>query len=329
MANDPGLSNDSCIFMEAISGDGGTHNASDVWWLSPDITLTGPASGLDNADPGQINPVQVRFHRKSANSGCNFPGDESLNVELWVANPSLVMSPRAHNSSTRVGFTGSPVPAEGSSGIQQIDWDVPAAPPAGDPQSAGHKCLISRAYSSSVTPDQNLFFVPGDQHVVQHNLCIVSAASQSLRFTVNTINPGALLSPPINLHGDQVKLRAILDLHPTKFVAHTLSHRLESMAGFQSLRTTLLPRGFAFDLLQLTASDVVDHSRGGGLNPFPPQANPSYEVRVALGARQPTPITFLADLHGALPGEACIFHLTQTSINDVAEGGLTLVALKL
>ena len=156
MPNDPGLSTDNCIFMEAISGDGGNHNPNGVWWLSPDINLVGPTSGLDNADAGQTNPVTVSFHRKPASSNCTFPGDESLSVELWVANPSLVMSPRVSLSSARVGFIGAPVPAEGASGSQQIDWDVPAAPPPNDPQSAGHKCLIARAYPSSGTPSTGI-----------------------------------------------------------------------------------------------------------------------------------------------------------------------------
>jgi len=48
-----------------------------------------------------------------------------------------------------------------------------------------------------------------------------------------------------------------------------------------------------------------------------------------LEPRQVHQLTFLADLKGAPSGEACIFHLTQTSFNGSAEGGLTLVALKL
>jgi hypothetical protein len=44
--------------------------------------------------------------------------------------------------------------------------------------------------------------------------------------------------------------------------------------------------------------------------------------------RQPSQINFLADLQGMTAGEACIFHLIQTSLADVAEGGLTLVVLK-
>lgn len=109
MPNDPGFANDTCIFVEAVTGDGGVHNPNDIWWLSPDISLVGPVSGPDKADPGQINPIQLKFHRKSGN--CNFPGDESLTVQLWVANPSLVMAPNNPASAALVGFIGSPVPA--------------------------------------------------------------------------------------------------------------------------------------------------------------------------------------------------------------------------
>src|SRR5689334_15538232 len=114
MANDPGLSNDTCIFLEAITGDGGTHDPNNVWWLSPDINLVGPVSGVDSGDAGQTNPITVKIHRKPASSNCIFPGDESVNVEVWVANPSLAMSPGIHASATRVGLIGLPLPDEGT-----------------------------------------------------------------------------------------------------------------------------------------------------------------------------------------------------------------------
>jgi hypothetical protein len=101
MANDPGLAADTCIFLEAISGDGGNQNPNDVWWLSPDIALTGHTSGPENADAG-TNQITIRFHRKPAGT-CNFPGDESITVEAWVANPSLVMAPHLRGSAARVG----------------------------------------------------------------------------------------------------------------------------------------------------------------------------------------------------------------------------------
>ena len=327
MPSDPGLSNDSCIFIEAATGDGGNHNPNSVWWLSPDIELVGPVSGPDSADAGQTNPVTVNFHRKSADSNCNFPGDESLNVEVWVANPSLVISPRVQLSSARVGFIGSAVPAEGASGAQQIDWDAPAAPPPDDPQSAGHKCLIARAYPSSGVPSTSAFFVPGDQHVAQHNLCVVRSSRNPLNFTVNTVNPSATPPPQLN-PPPNAKLRAVLDLHPNTFVRNTILSRLALFAGFTQLRTHPLSGGFRFDLTNLHASNIVDHSHPVIAPPFPPFVAPSFEASVVLNPRLVTPITFLADLAAAARGEACIFHLIQTSLTNVVEGGLTLVALK-
>src|SRR5204863_6132765 len=108
MPNDPDLSRDTCIFLEAISGDGGVHNAGGVWWLSPDVSLTGATSGPDKADPGQHNAVNVTFHRKAAGSDCLFSGGESLTVEVWVGNPALVMTPNTPASTKRIQFIGSP-----------------------------------------------------------------------------------------------------------------------------------------------------------------------------------------------------------------------------
>jgi hypothetical protein len=137
MAHDPGLAADTCIFMETIPGDGGVHHTNEAWWLSPDIGLTGPESGPDVADAGQANPATVTFHRKPAASGCAFPNDEALTVELWVAGPSLVMSPQVHGSAVRVGFIGSPVPAEGDTGTQEIDFTPTPGSPADSPLGPG------------------------------------------------------------------------------------------------------------------------------------------------------------------------------------------------
>ena len=65
MPNDPGLAGDTCIFVEAIAGDGGAHHANEAWWLSPDVALTGPEAGPDNADGGQANPATVSLIQSS------------------------------------------------------------------------------------------------------------------------------------------------------------------------------------------------------------------------------------------------------------------------
>jgi hypothetical protein len=325
MPNDPGLTNDTCIFMEAVPGDQGTHNTHGAWWLSADISLTGPVSGADTADSGQVNTVTANFHRKSASSNCHFPGDESITVELWVANPSLVMAPRVRGSATRVGFIGSPLPAEGDSGTQQVDWMAPSGLPALDPQSGGPKCLVARCYPDSGAPSGTNFFLPDDQHLAQRNLCVVSATGPVLVFKVNTLNLALPLSP---IQLPQVKLRAILDLAPNHFVKNTVLGRLQQLSGFQQLRTTALTGGFKFNLTGFQVLQVTDHSHQG-LTPPPNPTPPSFEARVALPARRLLQIPFAANLQGVTPGEACIFHLIQTSVNGVAQGGLTLAVLKL
>jgi hypothetical protein len=328
MPNDPGLAGDSCIFMEAIPGDGGNQNPNDVWWLSPDITLTGPVSGLENADAGQTNTIKIKFHRKPAGSGCSFPGDESITVQAWVANPSLVMAPRHRGSAARVAFIGSLIPPEGGNHVQQIDWNLPAAlvtptPLFDDPQKPGPKCLVAICYPDSLTPSASRFFVPGDQHVAQHNLCVIVAPGSSIKLEVNTFNPAApslALTPPL-----AVKLRAVLDLLPSSFVKKMVLSRVHSLPGFQQLRIVGLPQGFAFDLTGFQASQIVDHSHSSGIVQ-PPHPNPSYEATVELSGDL-AKIKFLANLKGVQPGEVCIFHLTQT-FKDLAQGGLTLAVLK-
>ena len=335
MANDPGLSGDSCLFMEAISGDGGVHRVIGPWWLSPDVELTGPQSGPDVADGGQVNPVTVTFHRKPDASGCHFPGDESLNVELWIAGPSLVMAPRVRGSASRVGFIGSPVPPAGGTGTQPFDFTPTAGLPAGDPLSPGPKCLVARSYPSSLIPSSSSFFVPGDPHVAQHNVVVVRCTAgasppRSLcTLKVATLNPAPPPSPPNPLRKSPVKLRAVQDLRPTRFVRSTMLKRLQLVAGFQRVRTSPLPGGFRFDLSGLSASNVVDHSHSSGPSFPPPPKPPSFEVRIELAPRLVVQIPFQADLSGAQVGDACLFHLAQFSVADVIEGGLTLAMVRL
>ena len=325
MAGDPGLSNDTCIFVESISGDGGAHDSQNVWWLSPDIKLTGPVSGADTADAGQTNPITVTFHRKPESSNCTFPGDESVTVEVWVANPSLAISPAIHGSATRVGFIGSALPAEGASGTQEIDWTA-RGPNPNDPQNSGPKCLVARAYPSSGSPSSAGFFLPVDQHVAQRNLCVISNPTHPLTFHVNSFgsgHPQTILNPLVN-----TKLRAVLDLNPSQFVRNTVTSRLASFPGFNHIRNTPFKAGFQFDLTNLHPTGVVDHSHPPALPPFPPHVNPSFEAQVVLNPVHITSLTFLADVKGLSSGEACIFHLIQTTIHDVAQGGLTLVVLR-
>jgi hypothetical protein len=330
MPNDPGLLNDTCTFVEAIAGDGGAHDASQVWWLSPDVGLTGPVSGPDRADPGQVNTGTVTFRRKPAASGCLFPNDESLTVELWVAGPSLVMLPHVHGSAARIGFIGSPVPAEGGTGTQSIDWTPTPGLAPNAPLSAGPKCLVARAYPSSGAASATSFFVPGDPHVAQHNFVTLPFTQAAMlppgvgALTVATLNP----APPLNpLQKAQVKLRAVLDLAPHGFVRQLVLDRLALVPGFQHLRASPLRGGFRFDLSAFATSNVVDHSQI--VPPFPPGQLPSFEATIELAGGHVVPVPFLAHIGAAQVGEACVFHLIQRSTANVVEGGLTVVMVRL
>ncbi|HKO95827.1 MAG TPA: hypothetical protein VJU86_02465 [Pyrinomonadaceae bacterium] len=315
MASDPGFSSDTCIFMEAAPGDGGAHNGNSVWWLSPDLSLTGPTSGIDQADSGQINKIRVKFRRKPESSGCTFPGAESITVEVWVANPSIAMVPFDANSCRRVGFIGSPLPLEGTSGTQLIDWNPRVGLPATDPESKGQKCLIARAYPDNLFPNATRFFVPDDQHVVQHNLSVTTCDPRGCSFKVSTANPlareGVL----------RIKLKAQFDPNPSNFVRTMVLKRLQSTPGFQQIATQP-PSSFGFDFTGVSQLGTIQLPSG------PTVTTPTTtETEISLAGR-PITFQFVAKFsHGS--GFAHIFHLTQASPVNVPQGGLTLVMLAL
>ena len=133
MAIDPALAADTCTYMEAIAGDGGVHDATGVWWLSPDIQLIGSASGADKADPGVDNTVDVTLH-SVAGPTCAIPsGTESLTIDLWVANPSLAMAPNNSASTAHIDSIGMPLLAAGGSETHQFHWMPAVGLPASDP----------------------------------------------------------------------------------------------------------------------------------------------------------------------------------------------------
>ena len=144
---------------------------------------------------------------------------------------------------------------------------------------------------------------------------------------VATLNPAAV-RPPNRLQKPEVKLRAVLDLAPKQLVLRTLRRRLRLVPGFRRVRTSRLAQGFKFDLTGFHVSGMVDHSHSSGPGLPPPPSPPSFEARIELPPGRVVQIPFLADLSGTKTGDACIFHLVQTSTHDVVEGGLTLAMVR-
>ena len=104
--------------------------------------------------------------------------------------------------------------------------------------------------------------------------------------------------------------------------------RLTLIPGFQQLSVAPLKGGFKFDVTNLHAANIADHSQPPLIPLFPPGANPSFEASVVLEGKQVLTLTFLANLRSLPQNNACIFHLIQSSPNNVVLGGLTLVVLK-
>lgn len=327
MPNDPGLNADTCIFMEASQGDGGVHNTNDPWWLSPDIKLTGPISGLDKADPGHNNTVEVQFHRKPASrKPCHLPpGTESISAEFWVGNPSLAMTPDNPASAKRIDSIGSLIPADGASVTKTFVWNPPAGLDPTDPQSSGHKCLIARCFPDPLIPSATSFFVPDDPHVAQHNICIVPCGGPGAAkhpgpcgFEVATVNPN-------KAHEQLATLRAVVDLNPSRFVQKVVLQRLKSAHGFTRLATKP-PRGFKFELRDFPDAHVTDHSKLGMFGTlFGGKDRRSYDAVIQFKPGQLTRFKFMADLTGAQFGDAYIFHLRQIGPGQRDQGGLTIV----
>lgn len=316
MANDPGLANDTCIFIEAIKGDRGVHAGNRVWWLSPDITVSGTSTPSGFIESG---PVRVRIHRKPASSNCQFLGDESVTVQLWAAKPSLVMAPDLRGSAQLVTSIGSPMPAEGGSSTQEID--LTSSDPT-QPLPSGPKTLVARCYSESRSPSSSNFFLPGDQHVALRNLFVIATSSTQVTFKFNTLNPASQLTPR-----QKVKLKAVLDLSPDTLVKNAMVARVQSAPGLLKFRTEPLPGPFRFDLQGFATSNVIDPSTPPPIiSPFP--VSPTFEAQVELPSRQVVQIEFAASLKKVASGEACIFHLSQLSLTDESQGGLTLLVLK-
>jgi hypothetical protein len=314
MANDPGLSADTQTYMEAIAGDGGVHDPSAVFWLSPDIELTGSVSGIGKADPGVNNAVEVSFHAKP--NGTLPAGSESITIELWVANPSLAMAPNNAASTKHIDSIGMPLPSAGGAQTFTFNWVPPSGVAASDPQAPGHKCLIARAYGDPAIPSTMSFFAPQDPHVAQHNICIVPCGGPGAAqkpagcgVDVTTLNPDA--------RRQRLKLRAQLDVDPAKRVRGIALKYLEKTPGFRRLAPKP-PRGFGFTFEGVTAKAAAPGKAGRA---------PAYEAVVAADPGEVIRFQFAADLRGGKLGDAHIFHLTQAGADGRMHGGLTVAVL--
>lgn len=325
MPNDPKLAADTCTYIEAVEGDGGAHSAAGVWWLSPDIKLNGPG-GPDKAEPGHLNVIEVFAHTKAGE--CQMPfATESITVEVWAGNPSLVMAPDNPASAVRIGGLGMPPPSPGTAASVQIDWTPPAGLPPEDPQGSGHKCIVARCFAEPLVPSADDFYVPEDQHVAQRNICVVPCGAPGAAkvpgpcgLDITTVNPS-------RGGREEVTIRAEFDARPSKHVRNVVLESLGRTPGFTRIAAEP-PRAFRFRLPDFPKAEYSGAGRGGCLGMLlGMRGAPVFEARVPMEPAQFTRFNFTADLTGAALGEAHVFHLTHVGEDGRVRGGLTAVML--
>jgi len=272
-----------------------------AWWLSPDIRLFRlGAGGAEVSDRKAVlnadNYVDVRVYRTAQPL---LTDTFDILVELWVCNPSLLMSPTVVTDTRRL-FTGSiratSLPKSSSVWLSSIlppQGQVTAAPypsvpglPSGnvkisreasgrikwmpDPgdsvQRAGHKCLIARVYQDSLPdpkPDSDCFHVRPDDHVAQLNLKIV------------TVDPGISLSLSIQTTGlslegiEGATIRAIADRAPSTAVLEAILPSLKQFEGFRQL-AQIAPERFALQVPENFSPIIRDNSRLEKVTPINP-----------------------------------------------------------
>lgn len=357
MGLDPGLEADdacanapskSAVYLENVSGDKGDHiPTAPVWWVSPDIGLN-PGSAFDGiAKKGQANVIRVRPH---VSAGCtvNSPiGNNSVRVDLYVCGPSATPwgpgSTSAHliGSGTINQFDGSGNPQIDDTGVLTTadhflhfaDWTPTPANPMDpdDPQNAGHRCLIARAYPRGANVSTSQFFQPDDPHYCQRNI--------EIRVVSNVAGEGGdgignFLLPDkrtklwhakvriANVVGEQAvtPLRIAWDPKPNRQLQSQIKAR------FRKVKRTVKGVGGPPKKLQVRPKDLPRGTETIGFNPKAEQ--PEFFAHVPMRAGEERFVTVQFDLHHLKKGELAVFHANHMGNEGIPIGGFTWAFVK-
>jgi hypothetical protein len=317
--------NDPTVFVEDIAGDLGDRPAPGVpWWFSPDVLIAGPSPGVATTSG---NTVQIRVHAHEEPILA-----EKINAEVYVGNPSLVMSPTANTKRIDPGnlkFRTIDVPgtepvANTSGATTSFPWTPTGT--TGDPDSAGHRCLVVRAFPESVTPPTGAFDVPNEQHEAQHNIEIVKTQMKMKSAYVSeltTVAAGKKKGPRFVV--------GAFDPRPDK--------KLEALwrRGFPKLGeiATRRPKGFKLEAAGAEGEPVSPRElfgksafvRKAGLGEgIWAKSRVSAGLRIELGPRKVSGVRWGLDPGSMEPGTAAVFHVAQFDERGRPEGGITVIA---
>ena len=300
---DSGL-NEPCLFLN----DG----PASAWWLSPDVVVNG-FDGIPVPASPPNRTVTVTTHNQ-AGEQCSMQAGSAMRVELWVADPSLVMDKTDPNSCKKIGVLPDTIPAGGGSKPVAFPWTVPAM--GTGPESPGHKCLIGIVYPNNYTPDSVNFYPFDDAHYAQKNLCIVTCSSPC-GLEVQTVNAN-------RRKAEVVVLRAVADLKPSRDVLAAVMPALKRFKRFKRF-SPKPPPPFRIMLEGFCDGKVTD--RSASKSDTKAYRGPSYEVKIVMKPRQRVRFHFSLNMAGVPYGDAFMFHLTHNVRRQIL-GGLTVVFVR-
>jgi hypothetical protein len=259
------------------------------WWVSPDIFLNDPREGIQSSTsiPPQnpLDPLGVRITPDTARQEADnqvsvrvnlelvqFPSSaDFLKVELYIANPSLVMTP---NNSKLIFSYLQPKASLSPTFVRTETWRAENAilGPNPDPDpSRVHRCLIARAYPDNLTPrDGTERFCNGlrsdnvnqlDPHVAQRNIVIIPAANKTIKFLVQTQSENLELT-------QRATIRSIVDRLPSNAVLDSVLPSLNNFEGFRRI-AQIAPERFALQVPEKFSPVIRDNfnlGRGGPID---------------------------------------------------------------
>jgi len=319
--------NDQCLSLTP---------GSPYWWLSPDIIMVNmpPDENTANPDAGGNVTSAVTVH-----NSCEEFDVHTARFDLYVYAPSLSAGPIVDPAGVAVynppGGSFHTVTAFGTP--VQVPWVVSSDSTKANAADPPHHCLIARCYPLTSPPDPgNIAYVNTDQHYAQHNVTInpIPMKSPKKRIPIRTGN--SMREPQL------VVIQAVPDLEPAKGTLDTLLPSLKATPGFKQISTKPL-KEVSFDLDPLTkkeggcifdkiedffedaVKDLLRDLEGKHKKAAP--GGSGAHGRVQIPANFYSAFDFNVDITGANPGDAFIYHLTQTTSAGVENGGLTVVAV--
>jgi len=327
MSTDPNIAQfdpNGCLWIDKPTAN--------PYWLSPNVIMTTKPMDPNDVYPGANNcSVTVSWQ-----AGCKFSGTAGeLNAavfDLYIGDPFLAMSPPMLSSLASAATPGGPNPI--TAGQLNVatpvgPWDVSTIPHLSQPH---HACLLARVYPFGATPDTgDLAGYPAeDLHYAQHN-CTVNTSDGQGMMRIPIGNGTALGEPQL------VVIHAVPDLDPNRKVLDAVLPSLRLIPAFRQIASTPL-RNVDFDLSAFRSSheslldqiedwiekeviEIIEHLEGNCRNKH------GHSARLVLPPNYFAKFNFIADLSGAKPGDAHIYHVSQINGKGQPYGGLTIALL--